>query len=149
MESAKTPLQIRLTPEVLSKLDRYRQQFPFPPGRADVALKALDDWLDRQAQTPVDAPAPEVPTPSILPVAEDVTSAPAPRTGARVPPAAGRPSAAHKGQVLARVAVWQREGLTINAMAQRLNEEGLPTLSGSGGWNRAALSKLLLRAKEA
>jgi hypothetical protein len=65
MESAKTPLQIRLTPEVLTKLDRYRQQFPFAPSRADVALKALDDWLDRQEQAPVDVPASEVPTPSI------------------------------------------------------------------------------------
>ena len=143
MESAKTPLQIRLTSEVLTKLDRYRQQFPFAPSRADVALKALDDWLDRQAQAPVDAHAPEVPAPSLLPVAED-----GPPRQAREPASAGsrraqQPPAGDKAEVLAQVATWQAEGLSLNAIARRLNEQHRPTLSGRGTWKAGTVSKWL------
>ena len=59
----------------------------------------------------------------------------------------GRQPAAHKAEVLARVANWQREGLTIQAMAQRLNDAGVPTLSGQGQWSYATLSKAVSREK--
>lgn len=49
----------------------------------------------------------------------------------------------------AAIATLRREGLSIRAIADRLNEEGLPTISGAGRWNRDMVHKLVREQEEA
>ena len=37
----------------------------------------------------------------------------------------------------------QDEGLSLQAIANRLNKEGVPTLSGKGRWQKGTISNLL------
>jgi DNA invertase Pin-like site-specific DNA recombinase len=39
----------------------------------------------------------------------------------------------------------QREGLSLNAMARRLNDQGIRTTSGSGQWTATAVRRAVLR----
>jgi hypothetical protein len=47
--------------------------------------------------------------------------------------------------VLAQIRRWQDEGMTLRAIAARLNAEGVPTRSGKGRWYESNLSRLLGR----
>jgi Recombinase len=49
----------------------------------------------------------------------------------------------NKAAVLIRLRAMQAEGLSLQAMARRLNNEGVPTLSGKGHWQKGTISKLL------
>jgi recombinase/helix-turn-helix protein len=49
----------------------------------------------------------------------------------------------HKAAVLQRLRAMQAEGLTLQAIADRLNTEGVPTLSGKGRWQKGTVSNLL------
>lgn len=51
--------------------------------------------------------------------------------------------AAPKAAVLTRLRTMQAEGLSLQAMAHRLNTEGVPTLSGKGRWQKGTIGKLL------
>jgi len=53
----------------------------------------------------------------------------------------------HKAEVLTRLQVMQAEGLSLRAMANRLNAEGVPTLSGKGRWQQGTIGKLIAQAK--
>jgi hypothetical protein len=53
-----------------------------------------------------------------------------------------------KTAVLARLRAMQAEGLSLQAMANRLNAEGLPTLSGKGRWQKGTIGNLLAQAEE-
>jgi hypothetical protein len=48
-----------------------------------------------------------------------------------------------KAAVLTRLRTMQVEGLSLQAMADRLNSEGVPTLSGKGHWQKGTIGKLL------
>jgi excisionase family DNA binding protein len=50
---------------------------------------------------------------------------------------------ARKPAVLARLWAMQAEGLSHQEMANRLNAEGVPTLSGRGQWQAGTVGKLL------
>ena len=43
----------------------------------------------------------------------------------------------------------QDEGLSLQAIANRLNKEGVPTLSGRGQWQAGTVGKLLAQGEEA
>jgi Bacterial regulatory protein, Fis family/Recombinase len=47
--------------------------------------------------------------------------------------------------ILAQVLRWQDEGMTLRAIAARLNAEGVPTRSGHGKWYQSNLSRELRR----
>jgi hypothetical protein len=47
--------------------------------------------------------------------------------------------------VLAQIRRWQEEGMTLRAIAARLNADGVPTRSGTGRWYASNLSRLLAR----
>jgi hypothetical protein len=69
--------------------------------------------------------------------AERSTAAPAlgsAREGQKVP---------DKRVVLQRLRTMQAEGLSLQAIANRLNNEGLPTLSGKGRWQKGTIGRLL------
>jgi hypothetical protein len=42
----------------------------------------------------------------------------------------------------------QAEGLSLQAMANPLNAEGVPTLSGKGRWQKGTIGNLLAQAEE-
>jgi hypothetical protein len=48
-----------------------------------------------------------------------------------------------KAAVLQRFRVMQAQGLSLQAMADRFNLEGVPTLSGKGRWQKGTIGKLL------
>jgi Recombinase len=62
----------------------------------------------------------------------------------RSTPAIATPKAA----VLKRLRALQAEGLSLQAMANRFNEEGIPTLSGKGHWQKGTIGKLLARTED-
>jgi hypothetical protein len=51
--------------------------------------------------------------------------------------------AAPKAAVRKRLRAMQAEGLSLQAMANCLNNEGMPTLSGKGRWQKGTLGNLL------
>jgi Recombinase len=55
----------------------------------------------------------------------------------------------HKAAVLKRSRVMQAEGLSLQAIANRFNNEGVPTLSGKGRWQKGTIGNLLAQGKEA
>jgi hypothetical protein len=57
------------------------------------------------------------------------------------------PSAAATPQdpVLAQILRWRQEGMSLQAIATRLNAEGVPTRSGKGQWYQSNLSRMLKR----
>jgi excisionase family DNA binding protein len=75
----------------------------------------------------------------------------------QTPPANGTPTLptpsavetheARKAALLARLQALKAEGLSTQAIATRLNREGLPTLSGRGSWQRGTVANLLAEAE--
>jgi Recombinase len=62
------------------------------------------------------------------------------------PPPPARPTT--KAVLLDRLRAMQAEGLSLQAMANRLNSEGVPTLSGKGRWQKGTIGKLLVQEEE-
>jgi hypothetical protein len=56
-------------------------------------------------------------------------------------PLTGMPS--EKAVILARLRTMQAEGFSLQAMANRFNDEGVPTLSGKGRWHKGTIGNLL------
>jgi hypothetical protein len=64
-------------------------------------------------------------------------------------PERSRPAiAAPKAEVLKRLRVMQAEGISLQAMANRLNNEGVPTLSGKGRWQKGTIGNLLAQIQD-
>jgi Recombinase len=63
----------------------------------------------------------------------------------RSTPAIATPRAA----VLSRLQAMQAEGLSLQKIADRLNHEGVPTLSGKGRWQKGTIGNLLAQGNEA
>jgi hypothetical protein len=53
-----------------------------------------------------------------------------------------------KAAVLTRLRAMQAEGLSLQAIANQLNAEGVPTLSGKGRWQKGTIGNLLTDAQE-
>jgi hypothetical protein len=66
-------------------------------------------------------------------------SAPQPHTAA-IPAA--------KATVVKRLRAMQAEGLSLQAMANRFNTEGVPTLSGKGRWQKGTIGNLLAQTED-
>jgi hypothetical protein len=67
----------------------------------------------------------------------------------RVPRPSGRtpqPRSMEPDAILAQIHRWQQEGMSLRAIAAKLNAEGVPTRSGQGKWYESNLSRLLKRA---
>jgi excisionase family DNA binding protein len=52
-----------------------------------------------------------------------------------------------KAAVLTRLRAMQAEGLSLQAIANRLNTEGVPTLSGKEHWQKGTIGNLLAQAE--
>jgi excisionase family DNA binding protein len=64
-------------------------------------------------------------------------------------PELSRPAlAAPKAAVLKRLRAMQAEGLSLQAIADRLNKEGVLTLSGKGQWQQGTIGNLLAQQEE-
>jgi recombinase len=53
-----------------------------------------------------------------------------------------------KAHLTQRLRALQAEGLSLQAMANRLNAEGVPTLSGKGRWQKGTIGNLLAQGGE-
>jgi len=53
-----------------------------------------------------------------------------------------------KAALLKQLRAMQAEGLSLQAMANRLTAEGVPTLSGKGCWQKGTIGNLLAQAEE-
>jgi excisionase family DNA binding protein len=89
--------------------------------------RALERVVERSVERLLDRRAREA-----LPVIDVPSLAPA---------AAGTPSA--KSAILDRLRTMQAEGFSLQAMANRLNDEGIPTLSGRGRWQKGTIANML------
>jgi hypothetical protein len=60
------------------------------------------------------------------------------------------PTRAHvdKAEVLKRILAMKAEGLSLQAIADRLTAEGVPTLSGKGRWQKGTIGNLLAQVEE-
>jgi hypothetical protein len=58
----------------------------------------------------------------------------------------GHDAAPPQDPVLAQILRWQDEGMSLRAIAAKLNAEGVPTRSGQGQWYQSNLSRELRRA---
>jgi predicted DNA-binding transcriptional regulator YafY len=56
-----------------------------------------------------------------------------------------RTAAPPQDPVLAQILRWRQEGMSLQAIAARLNAEGIPTRSGKGQWYQSNLSRMLKR----
>jgi hypothetical protein len=54
----------------------------------------------------------------------------------------------HKTAILIRLRAMQAEGLSLQAIANRLNNEGIPTLSGKGRWQKGTIGHLLAQGEK-
>jgi hypothetical protein len=68
----------------------------------------------------------------------------APQEGPRETPH-DTPQEGPQDPVLAQIRHWQAEGMTLRAIAVRLNAEGVPTRSGKGRWYPSNISRELAR----
>jgi hypothetical protein len=65
------------------------------------------------------------------------------------PPEASPPaSIPPKAAVVQRLQAMKANGLSLQAMADRLNAESVPTLSGTGRWQKGTIGKLLAQHHE-
>jgi hypothetical protein len=66
-----------------------------------------------------------------------------------LPPASPSP-AKHdpKAALLSRLRTMQAEGLSLQKIADRLNHEGVPTLSGRGTWQKGTIGNMLAQGNE-
>jgi Recombinase len=70
--------------------------------------------------------------------------APRPRLEPRTPPPQAVPPVP-QDPVLTQILRWRQEGMSLRAIAARLNAEGVPTRSGKGRWYQSNLSRELRR----
>jgi excisionase family DNA binding protein len=54
---------------------------------------------------------------------------------------------ARKASLVARIRTLHGQGLSAQAIANRLNIEGVPTISGRGQWQRGTVANLLAQAE--
>jgi hypothetical protein len=87
-------------------------------------LYEMQHRYDRLLEAPRPGPAPPMPV-----------SGPPPRPYAPTP----------QDPVLAQILRWQDEGMSLRAIAARLNADGVPTRSGQGQWYQSNLSRMLKR----
>jgi hypothetical protein len=88
--------------------------------------RLVEQVLERLEPSPAKVP-PELSTPA------------APERNERSMRAIAEPKAA----VLQRLQALQAEGLSLQKIADRLNNEGVPTLSGKGQWQKGTIGNLL------
>jgi transcriptional regulator with XRE-family HTH domain len=62
-------------------------------------------------------------------------------------PAAEMTPQARKAALITRLQALQAEGLSTQAIANRLNTEGVPTISGRGQWQKGTVANLLAQAE--
>jgi len=133
------------TDTTLSAYDRNTQKVPKP--------------YDGMTSQPEVTPEKTIPQPDIPSFAEDCQVAPAAQGHPEAPPAAPQTpqvvdeESSHtvlqsdpvqrKTHMLVQLADWHAEGMSYQEMAERLNAQHVPTLSGRGRWNRGTVSKLL------
>jgi Recombinase len=70
------------------------------------------------------------------------------RPAPRLSPTAHKPAMPEpKAALLKQLRAMQAEGLSLQAIANRLNKEGVPTLSGKGRWQKGTIGNLLTQAE--
>jgi hypothetical protein len=53
----------------------------------------------------------------------------------------------HKVKIAQQIITWNSEGLSLRAIAKKLNEEHVSTISGRGTWNSGQVAKLLAKER--
>jgi predicted DNA-binding protein (UPF0251 family) len=89
--------------------------------------RAIERALERVVERLIERRAHEaIPAVTVRPLAEAPTAEPL-----------------GKSALLGRLQAMKAEGLSLQTMANRLNNEGVPTLSGKGMWQKGTISNLL------
>ena len=89
---------------------------------------------------PLHAPEPREATPAARPKPTPEPIAPANAT---------EPERAEGGESVAWIQALKAKGLTLDAIAQQLDADSVPTISGKGHWQKGTISNLLTQAEGA
>jgi hypothetical protein len=118
-------LQVLIEREVSRYLtsDRFRDNLFIPLMKQTVSSYLPSDLTRYLTSEPITIPA--------LPVHS---------SAARIEVPGGKDQ---KTAVLSRLRAMQAEGLSLQAIANQLNAEGVPTLSGKGHWQKGTIANLL------
>jgi hypothetical protein len=92
--------------------------------QAQQMLHEMQHRSDRLLEAPRPASAPPLPVSGLSP---------------------GQAAAPPQDPVLAHILRWRQEGMSLRAIAAKLNDEGVPTRSGQGQWYQSNLSRMLKR----
>jgi excisionase family DNA binding protein len=126
-----------------AELQRFLQQFERVVERLERSMDAMTERLGERLERSIQRAVERVVERSVerlldrrareaLPVIDVPSLAPRPPDG---------PSG--KSAILVRLRTMQAEGLSLQAMANRLNDEGIPTLSGRGRWQKGTIGNML------
>src|ERR1700675_1996016 len=143
---------LRMTPGDAARVDGYVAILQAKIGhgvrltRADGVRSLVLTALDSLAQPHTPAPPP----PSLTDAARGAAALSADATRS-VPStadvvAALSADAARSAPSATEIRRWQQAGESLRAIADRLNTEAVPTLSGKGKWHESNLSRMLAKA---
>jgi hypothetical protein len=54
----------------------------------------------------------------------------------------------HKAKIAQQILAWSKKGMSQRAIASKLNDERIPTISGRGTWNPGQVAKLLAKERQ-
>ncbi len=125
-----------------SDTSRPAQDAVAPTAQPDVA--ALMERLERTIEQAIDRAVDQVVERLAARIDARLERLERPERSRRSPPAMPSPKAA----LLTRLRAMQAEGLSLQAIANQLNAEGVPTLSGKGRWQKGTISNLLAQTED-
>ena len=90
------------------------------------------------------------PPPLHAPEPREATPAARPKpTPEPIAPATLQSPSARKAEIVAWIQALKAKGLTLDAIAQQLDADSVPTISGKGHWQKGTISNLLTQAEGA
>jgi hypothetical protein len=107
------------------------------PAKASPASEASAGAMRSDVAEPEAIPPTAVPRAAEPPAETSPTAAATDEESGTATPATDRQA------IVEQVQAWHADGLSLTAIAARLNRENVPTLSGSGQWRHGTIKRLL------
>lgn len=148
-------LGIELPVEVKRRLDILTEDSDLESVLSEAVLLLWDQLYPRHPARIQPVPAVSIPaeTPPIPESAEETSTAESvePTETPPPPPDTAKETVPSEPEVdreaiLDRIQALHTDGVSLTAIAAQLNQEGVPTISGSGRWHHSAVKRLLRKA---
>jgi len=147
-------LASELPVEVKRRLDILTEDSDLETVLSEAVLLLWDQLYPRQPSRVQPTPEPSTPAEPPVPEAAEETGTAEPVEPTEMPPSAmaaeeetvSGASAVDREAILDRIQALHADGVSLTAIAAQLNQEGVPTISGSGRWHHSAVKRLLRKA---